>query len=132
MASGFKTAFAAARKAGKKEFSWNGKSYNTELKETVRPKSRSKSEVGPKARPSNKVAAAAAVSPGGIMPDMKAIKAGNQAQRAARRDARANKKLASDVKSTLAATKAAPTNKDEKSKAAVKKAMAKSSGVNFR
>jgi hypothetical protein len=28
----FKSAFAAARKGGKKEFKWNGKSYNTKLK----------------------------------------------------------------------------------------------------
>lgn len=27
----FKSAFASARKAGKKTFSWNGKSYNTKL-----------------------------------------------------------------------------------------------------
>ena len=31
----FKEAFAAARKSGKKEFSWNGKKYNTKLKEEV-------------------------------------------------------------------------------------------------
>jgi hypothetical protein len=30
--SAFETAFAAARKAGKKEFKYNGKSYNTKLK----------------------------------------------------------------------------------------------------
>lgn len=43
----FKTAFAAARKAGKKEFTWNGKSYNTKLKEEVGGAER------PKARPTN-------------------------------------------------------------------------------
>lgn len=42
----FKASFAAARKAGKKEFTWNGKRYNTKLKEDSAPK--------PKARPSNK------------------------------------------------------------------------------
>jgi len=31
--AGFKSAFAAARKAGKKAFEWNGKSYNTKLAE---------------------------------------------------------------------------------------------------
>ena len=41
MAGSFKSAFASARKAGKKAFTWNGKSYNTELAETVRPKPRS-------------------------------------------------------------------------------------------
>lgn len=35
MAQGFKAAFAAARKAGKKEFTWNGKRYNTKYKEEV-------------------------------------------------------------------------------------------------
>lgn len=29
--AGFKSSFAAARKAGKKEFTWNGKRYNTKL-----------------------------------------------------------------------------------------------------
>lgn len=54
MASAFKTAFAAARKAGKKEFTFEGKNYNTELKETARPKARGTSvSTGPrpKARP---------------------------------------------------------------------------------
>lgn len=41
--SAFGKAFASARKAGKKEFTYNGKSYNTELKETVRPKARTTS-----------------------------------------------------------------------------------------
>ena len=56
MASNFKESFAAARKAGKKEFMWNGKSYNTELKETVRPKARGNAtgkadSAGPMPRP---------------------------------------------------------------------------------
>ena len=34
----FKKAFAAARKAGKKTFSWNGKSYTTELAKTKKKK----------------------------------------------------------------------------------------------
>lgn len=38
----FKSAFAAARKAGKKTFDWNGKSYNTKL---------AKGSTGPKDRP---------------------------------------------------------------------------------
>lgn len=45
----FKEAFAAARKAGKKEFSWNGKSYNTKLKEEA-GSAPSKSKM-PQARP---------------------------------------------------------------------------------
>lgn len=45
----FKEAFAAARKAGKKEFTWNGKSYHTKTKEEMggagasRPKTRTNS-----------------------------------------------------------------------------------------
>jgi hypothetical protein len=113
--SAFKEAFAAARKAGKKEFTWNGKAYNTELKETARPKARgatapAKSEAGPKARPVKAVAKAASVSPGGIGVDMAAIREGNQKQREQRRDARANRRLARDVRSTLKKTK--PKTKD--------------------
>lgn len=53
--SPFETAFASARKAGKKEFTFKGKRYNTKLKEEakVAPRARptaSKVE-GPKARP---------------------------------------------------------------------------------
>ena len=56
MSTTFSNAFAAARKAGKKEFMWNGKSYNTELKETVRPKARGNAigkadSAGPMPRP---------------------------------------------------------------------------------
>lgn len=32
--AGFKEAFRAARKSGKKVFTWNGKSYNTKLKDS--------------------------------------------------------------------------------------------------
>jgi hypothetical protein len=64
MASAFKTAFAQARKAGKKEFTFEGKSYNTELKETVRPKARGAAVKGtpPMPRP---VTAAAGKGPAG-------------------------------------------------------------------
>lgn len=37
--SSFSKAFAAARKAGKKEFTWNGKRYNTKLKSETNRKS---------------------------------------------------------------------------------------------
>lgn len=50
MASAFQKAFAAARKSGKKEFTWNGKNYNTELKETVRPKARGTKSVAAPAK----------------------------------------------------------------------------------
>ena len=40
--STFKSAFASARKSGKRTFMWNGKSYTTEL---------AKGATGPKARP---------------------------------------------------------------------------------
>lgn len=33
----FKEAFAAARKAGQKQFEWNGKQYTTELKRAAKP-----------------------------------------------------------------------------------------------
>jgi hypothetical protein len=53
--AGFKSTFAAARKAGKKEFTWNGKSYNTKLKAEGSKKSSlpAKTNVIPKSRPSN-------------------------------------------------------------------------------
>jgi hypothetical protein len=53
--AGFKSAFAAARKAGKKEFTWNGKSYNTKLKGEGASKKSSlpaTTNIKPKARPS--------------------------------------------------------------------------------
>jgi len=46
--SAFGTAFAAARKAGKKEFTWNGKQYHTKTKEEM---SKPVASTGPKARP---------------------------------------------------------------------------------
>lgn len=53
----FNTAFAAARKAGKKVFSWNGKTYNTKLKgETKSSLPSSKNAPVPKERPGTKVA----------------------------------------------------------------------------
>ena len=55
MASDFKSAFRAARASGKSVFTWNGKSYNTKLKEAdgpATPKARPPAAVdGPKARP---------------------------------------------------------------------------------
>ena len=55
MASDFKSAFRAARASGKSVFTWNGKSYNTKLKEDggpATPKARPVAAVdGPKARP---------------------------------------------------------------------------------
>lgn len=44
----FEKAFAEARKAGKKEFTWNGKRFNTKLKEDV---AKSNATVRPKAKP---------------------------------------------------------------------------------
>jgi hypothetical protein len=65
MASAFETAFAAARKAGKSNFSFGGKSYNTKLKsEAVKryradaPLARQTPVTGPKARPVAKAVAA--------------------------------------------------------------------------
>lgn len=48
MAGSFNSAFAAARKAGKKEFTWNGKSYNTRTKD----EDNALAAGGPKRRPS--------------------------------------------------------------------------------
>lgn len=47
MATDFKSAFRAARNAGKKAFTWNGKSYNTKLADNSKasatpPKARAK------------------------------------------------------------------------------------------
>lgn len=50
----FKEAFAAARKAGKSTFTWNGKSYNTKLRSDLAPKTSSK----PRAKPAPKKPAA--------------------------------------------------------------------------
>lgn len=92
--SGFKTAFAAARKAGKKEFTYNGKQYNTELKETVKPMARkTSSEMSPKARPS---------APKGRFAS--AVAAGREA-RSARTDARAANRVAKDAMKVLKDTK---------------------------
>jgi len=42
--SDFKSAFAAARKAGEKEFTWNGKKYHTRTKEEGAPAKRKMSD----------------------------------------------------------------------------------------
>ena len=49
----FGDAFASARKAGKKEFEWNGKMYHTRTKEEEAAKSKPapKAETAPKATP---------------------------------------------------------------------------------
>jgi Mg-chelatase subunit ChlI len=64
--SSFKSAFAAARKAGKKIFTWNGKRYNTKLasdkKQTAVPtKNPRKNKANPKVsrKPSSKKKVAA-------------------------------------------------------------------------
>lgn len=108
MASEFEKAFAAARKSGKKEFTFKGKSYNTELKETVRPKARTskapaKAAVKQPARPitptpksgdrvkANVYDTKKVPSSSGKMslfPDFKAIREGNRASAKARNAAR--------------------------------------------
>jgi hypothetical protein len=127
----FKDAFRAARAAGKKEFSWNGKSYNTKLKEEVAsgPKPRPKAESGPKARPkaSPAVAEAAAKSPGGLLPDFKAIRAGNEASQKARRENRDNTRLATDVRKALKDTPGRPKPPLSEGQVAVREKMAKAS-----
>ena len=54
----FKEAFAAARKSGKKEFSWQSKKYNTKLKEET--SSAPASSKKPQTRPAAKAASAPA------------------------------------------------------------------------
>lgn len=73
MATKFSEAFASARKAGKKEFTWNGKNYNTELKDTVRPRARKTADksTGPMPRPK---AAAPKAAPAVASSSKKAVK----------------------------------------------------------
>lgn len=49
--AGFKAAFAAARKAGKKTFTWNGKPYTTKLASDSKSSGATKTSARPKARP---------------------------------------------------------------------------------
>lgn len=65
MASSFGSAFAAARKAGKKEFTWNGKKYHTKTKEEMGGKGAPATSSSPKGRPSARPSAA---SPGPALP----------------------------------------------------------------
>lgn len=126
MAENFKAAFASARKAGKKVFNWNGKSYNTKLAPDgagPAPKARP-APVGPKARPSaGKVVAATATSPavppfpsGEKNPTKvaNAIQKGNRAQRTQRTEARAARKAAAAASATAKA--AAKKTEAEKTK----------------
>jgi hypothetical protein len=113
MASDFKSAFASARKAGKKEFTWNGKSYNTELKDTVRPKARgtTSKESGPMPRP-KAVSADAGLGPSGAtksnFAQLKENIAASRADRNAARKERTQARIASKV-----APKPRPTNESE-------------------
>jgi len=94
MASDFKSAFRAARASGKSVFTWNGKSYNTKLKEAdgpATPKARPPAAVdGPKARPVAKRAKAEATA------ERKADKATNKA---ARYESRAKRNAAPAISS---------------------------------
>ena len=94
MASDFKSAFRAARASGKSVFTWNGKSYNTKLKEDggpATPKARPPAAVdGPKARPVAKRTKAEATA------ERKANKATNKA---ARYESRAKRNAAPAISS---------------------------------
>ena len=94
MASDFKSAFRAARASGKSVFTWNGKSYNTKLKEAdgpATPKARPPAAVdGPKARPVAKRTKAEATA------ERKANKATNKA---ARYESRAKRNAAPAISS---------------------------------
>ena len=97
----FKESFASARKAGKKTFSWNGKSYTTELaKGATGPKTRpsgmdmkgpkarpNASSAGPKARPMTPEAAKKIFG----APEAKPDNLGNLSQRTKNAEARAAK-----------------------------------------
>lgn len=127
MSSSFKDSFAAARKAGKKEFTWNGKSYNTELKETVRPKARGSAtgkadSAGPMPRPKAKsVSADAGKGPSGATKsDWQQLKSNIESDRRAREASRKERKAARAAKASTPSTPS--TNKNPASKAAVMKA----------
>lgn len=50
----FKESFASAKKAGKKEFKWNGKSYNTQTRSDSAPTSSPRPKARPAAKPAGK------------------------------------------------------------------------------
>lgn len=126
----FKKSFAAARKAGKSKFSWNGKSYTTELKKesnapakSKRPAAR-KAKGGPvKASPAKKATPAKATkaSPSKASP-VKAEKASKATSTTVKGRSRTRPKArsSSDKPKVIAARKAAAV------KTATKNAPAKS------
>jgi hypothetical protein len=136
--SAFGKAFAAARKAGKKVFEFNGKSYNTKYKEELGVQKSSP----PKARPSDtksNTSSRPAPRPSSSAPkadspkaksDFQQLKENTRASRDARNKARADNTFARDM---VKKVKAVPNaNNTDKSKLAVKKAMNKAAGANFR
>jgi hypothetical protein len=108
----FKQSFAAARKAGKREFTWNGKRYNTEMKETVRPKARGDTETGPKPRPK-----------ADMRPKPRSAPAAP-----AKKTGPTGAELKSSNDAVLAEQKAKREAKADRSKSAVQSAMAKAAG----
>ena len=131
MAKDFKSSFAAARKAGKKEFTWNGKSYNTELKETARPKARPQAspKVGtaPKPRPTT----GGVLQPEPEVSNWQKLRNNIEASRREREKARDAKRKAKASKTDGIAAQLRG-NVSSSSKGAVKKSMAKAAGANFR
>lgn len=126
MAENFKAAFAAARKAGKKVFDWNGKSYNTKLAPDATPSPKARpAPMGPKARPAAGKAVAATTTspavppfPSGAKNPTKVIndiQKGNRAQRTQRTEARAARKAASAA-SSIAKAAAAKTEAEKAKK----------------
>ncbi len=107
----FKEAFAAARKAGKKEFTWKGKAYNTKTKEegSAAP---AKSKM-PQARPSAGVssgrgAVQATARPGRVSTGMQGPAKPTAAQRQASKNAAYQAKLKEVREPKAAPAKAAP------------------------
>ena len=101
--SSFEKAFASARKSGKKEFTWNGKRYNTKVKEETAssPRARPKNVMAPKPRPTSPNSAPKS--------NMDKLRANVRTERKERADDRANKRLARDVRSALKRTAPKPT-----------------------
>lgn len=125
MAENFKSAFAAARKAGKKVFNWNGKSYNTKLAPDATPSPKARpAPMGPKARPAAGKGSAATTTSPAVPPFpsgeknptkvINDIQKGNRAQRTQRTEARAARKAAAAASTTAKA--AARKTEAEKTK----------------
>lgn len=120
MATDFKSAFRSARSAGKKVFTWNGKSYNTKLADDSKasatpPKSRvNKPSIPATGDTTSKAPKIRTMtdSPVKLLPDMGAIREGNRASQKVRDAAR----KARDEAKNAPAKVAPPLSSDQKDK----------------